>query len=71
MTLKPVTAIRKFFSTDCCNTGRTYPLITVKEIKGLKDACSPMDYIDLGNSAINHLIDHEPKDEAPRGTIGD
>ena len=59
MSLKPATAIRKFFSTDCCNTGRFYPAIKVTEIKELKDACSPMEYSDLGQAAIAHLTDHE------------
>ncbi len=57
--LKPATAIRKFFSTDCCNTGRSYPSIHVAEIKELKDACSPMDYADLGQAVIEHLEGHD------------
>jgi len=57
--LKPATAIRKFFSTDCCNTGRFYPSISVTEIKELKDACSPMEYHELGQAAIDHLANHE------------
>ena len=59
MLLKPATAIRKFFSTDCCNTGGLYPSVSIPEIKELKDACSPMEYANLGQDAINHLEDHE------------
>jgi len=69
--LKPATAIRNFFSTDCCNTGRLYPPISIPEIKELKDACSPMEYADMGQAVIEHLESHEFKDDAPRGTIGD
>jgi len=60
--LKPATAIRKFFSTDCCNTGRFYPPVSVTEIKELKDACSPMEYQELGQAAIDHLTNHEDLD---------
>lgn len=59
MTLKPATAIRKFVSTDCCKTGRFYPPVSVTEIKELKDACSPIEYVDLGQAANDHLADHE------------
>ncbi len=57
--LKPATAIRKFFSTDCCDTGRLYPSVSVPEIKELKETCSPMDYVDLGQAVIKHLMAHE------------
>jgi len=59
--LKPATAIRKFFSTDCCNTGRFYPPVSVPEIKAFKDACGPVEYSDLGMDAVAHLADHESK----------
>jgi len=65
MQLKPATAIRKFFSTDCCNTGRLYPPVSVPEIKELKDACGPVEYSELGQAAIDHLAD----DERPGDTI--
>ena len=57
--LKPATAIRKFFSTDCCNTGRLYPPVSVPEIKNFKDACDPMEYSDYGREVIKHLKNHE------------
>lgn len=57
--LKPATAIRKFFSTDCCNTGRFYPPVSVKEIKELKESCGPVEYSDLGQAVIAHLTDHD------------
>ena len=59
MSLKPATNLREFLSTDCCNTGRPYPHVSVKEIKELKDACSPMEFFELGKAAIDHLVDHE------------
>jgi len=57
--LRQAAAIRKFFSTDCCNTSRLYPSVSVPEIKELKDACSPMEYSDLGQAAIEHLKSHK------------
>ena len=57
--LKPATAIRKFFSTDCCSTGRFYPPVHVTEIKELKDAYGPIEYAELGQAVIEHLKSHE------------
>jgi len=59
MQLKPATTIRKFFSTDCCHTGKFYPPVSVPEIKEFKDACGPVEYSDIGQAAIDHLADHE------------
>ncbi len=56
--LKPASALRKFLQTDCCNTGVNYPPVTVTEIKEFKEACKEGEYLELGQQAINHLVDH-------------
>ena len=57
--LKPASALRKFLQTDCCNTSRVYPPVTVTEIKEFKTACKDDEYAELGQQAINHLVEHE------------
>ena len=56
--LKPATALRKFLQTDCCNTGRLYPPVSVTEIKEFKEVCSPTEYQEMGKAAAEHLMTH-------------
>lgn len=61
--LKPATAIRNFLSTDCCNTGRNYPRVAVKEIQELKESCSQEEYEQMGKDAAEHLAAHDTEAE--------
>ena len=56
--MKPLTAIRKFMQTDCCETGRDYPPVGVQELKEFKESCSPVEYSELGQQASDHLAEH-------------
>ena len=66
--LKPASALRKFLQTDCCDTGRMYPPVSVTEIKEFKEACTEGEYAELGQQAIDHLVDHETIQTATGGS---
>ena len=57
--INKASALKEVIGNDCCNTGRNYPSVTLREIKEFKETCSPEEYEKLAHQAVDHLNTHE------------